>query len=80
MNHRDAELQKWKTGLTASRKAGRWRTSRRDMNGKGGAKVVAGVPLAIEPGGIAADRAAEPAVAISRRSLMLMRSFAIPNP
>jgi hypothetical protein len=50
------------------------------MNGKGGAKVVAGVPLAIEPGGIAADRAAEPAVAISRRSLMLMRSFAIPNP
>ena len=37
-----------------------------------------GVPLAAEPGGIAADRAAEPSAAISR--LRLRRSFAILKP
>jgi hypothetical protein len=46
---------------------------------RAGVGVVAGVPLAVEPGGIAADRADEPPTAISWRKLrlMLMRAFAI---
>ena len=39
-----------------------------------------GVPLAAAPGGIAADRAAEPSAAISRLRLRLRRSFAILKP
>jgi len=41
--------------------------------------VGAGIPLAVEPGGIAADHAAEPSAAISNRRLILVLSFATLN-
>jgi len=74
MNHRDMELHNGKQpnpGLARRDGGGQVGVTRAAT---GEARVVAGVPLAVGPGGIAADRAAEPPAANS--SMRLMRSFA----